>query len=102
MSLDKLKCWPEDALDNEITEGVRGPFTEKIYRAIDCSANEANWFSHDYIGPADLLLGLLQDETNAAVSILESFSVDRLDICREVVTTLGHDFEAWRSDHGVT
>ncbi len=51
-------------------------FSPKVKLVIRKSCEEAKHLGHDYIGPEHLLLGLIQDNTDLAVKVLESLSVN--------------------------
>lgn len=51
-------------------------FSPKVKKIISLSRNEALRLGHDYIGTEHLLLGMLQDNDNLAVRVLDAMDVD--------------------------
>ena len=51
-------------------------FSPKVKKIISLSRNEAVRLGHDYIGTEHLLLGMLQDNDNLAVRVLDAMDVD--------------------------
>ncbi|MDX1476101.1 MAG: ATP-dependent Clp protease ATP-binding subunit [Saprospiraceae bacterium] len=51
-------------------------FSSKVKRILHLSRNEALRLGHDYLGTEHLLLGMLEDNDNLAVRVLDSMEVD--------------------------
>ncbi len=51
-------------------------FSPKVKKIISLSRNEALRLGHDYIGTEHLLLGMIQDNDNLAVRVLDAMDVD--------------------------
>jgi len=51
-------------------------FSPKVKKIISLSRNEALRLGHDYIGTEHLLLGMLQDNDNLAVRVLDAMDID--------------------------
>src|SRR5688572_31145952 len=51
-------------------------FSPKVKKIISLSRSEAIRLGHDYIGTEHLLLGMLQDNDNLAVRVLDAMDVD--------------------------
>ena len=51
-------------------------FSPKVKKIISFSRNEALRLGHDYIGTEHLLLGMLFDNDNLAVRVLDAMDVD--------------------------
>jgi ATP-dependent Clp protease ATP-binding subunit ClpA len=64
--------------------GVRAPYVERARKALDLAAEEAQRYSHNYIGQEHILLGLLRVEDTVAAKILSSLGVN-LDRVRNKV-----------------
>ena len=54
----------------------RKHFSSKVKRILNLSRNEAQRLGHDYLGTEHLLLGMLEDNDNLAVRVLDSMDVD--------------------------
>jgi len=54
----------------------RKHFSSKVKRILNLSRNEAQRLGHDYLGTEHLLLGMLEDNDNLAIRVLDSMDVD--------------------------
>ena len=70
------------------------PFTPRAKRVLELSLREAMHFSHDYIGPEHILLGLLREGEGVAVQTLVRLGADLNRVRRQVVQLLGQEGEA--------
>ena len=55
-------------------------FSAKVKRILHLSRNEALRLGHDYIGAEHLLLGMLEDNDNLAVRVLDSMEIDFVEL----------------------
>ena len=51
-------------------------FSSKVKRILHLSRNEAVRLGHDYIGAEHVVLGMLEDNDNLAVKVLDSMDID--------------------------
>jgi hypothetical protein len=65
------------------------------------SLAEARWLAHDYVGTEHLLLALCEIRPSAATDILMRLGAQPREICKDVLTILGHqdDWRGWLADH---
>jgi ATP-dependent Clp protease ATP-binding subunit ClpC len=59
-------------------------FTDRARRVVTLAEEEARLLSHNYIGPEDILLGLLDEGEGVAARVLESLGIS-LEAAREQV-----------------
>ncbi len=62
-------------------------FDEQARRALHNAQEEAQHLQHNYIGTEHLLVGLIRDETNAAITILRNMNIDLIKI-RDTVESI--------------
>ena len=63
-------------------------FSPKVKKIISLSRNEALRLGHDYIGTEHLLLGMLQDNDNLAVRVLDAMDVDFSELKFKIEDTI--------------
>ncbi|MBK9103333.1 MAG: ATP-dependent Clp protease ATP-binding subunit [Saprospiraceae bacterium] len=63
-------------------------FSPKVKKIISLSRNEALRLGHDYIGTEHLLLGMLQDNDNLAVRVLDAMDVDFTELKFKIEDTI--------------
>lgn len=63
-------------------------FSPKVKKIISLSKNEALRLGHDYIGTEHLLLGMLQDNDNLAVRVLDAMDVDFTELKFKIEDTI--------------
>jgi ATP-dependent Clp protease ATP-binding subunit ClpC len=63
-------------------------FSPKVKKIISHSRDEAIRLGHDYIGTEHLLLGMLQDNDNLAVRVLEAMDVDFTELKFKIEDTI--------------
>ncbi len=63
-------------------------FSPKVKKIITLSKNEALRLGHDYIGTEHLLLGMLQDNDNLAVRVLDAMDVDFTELKFKIEDTI--------------
>lgn len=63
-------------------------FSPKVKKIITLSRNEAVRLGHDYIGTEHLLLGMLQDNDNLAVRVLDAMDVDFSELKFKIEDTI--------------
>ena len=63
-------------------------FSPKVKKIISLSRNEAFRLGHDYIGTEHLLLGMLQDNDNLAVRVLDAMDVDFSELKYKIEDTI--------------
>lgn len=64
-------------------------FTDRARHAVAQAQLEARGLNHDHIATEHILLGLIHDDTNAAVQILELLNVDPIEARRQVEEIIG-------------
>ena len=55
-------------------------FSSKVKRILHLSRNEALRLGHDYLGTEHLLLGMLEDNDNLAIRVLDSMEIDFMEL----------------------
>ena len=55
-------------------------FTERARKVVQLANKEAQHFNHEYIGTEHVLLGLIGDESSAAMAVVGSFGIDAQQI----------------------
>lgn len=63
-------------------------FSPKVKKIISLSRNEALRLGHDYIGTEHLLLGMLQDNDNLAVRVLDAMDIDFSELKYKIEDTI--------------
>ena len=63
-------------------------FSPKVKKIISLSRNEALRLGHDYIGTEHLLLGMIQDNDNLAVRVLDAMDVDFQELKFKIEDTI--------------
>ena len=63
-------------------------FSPKVKKIISFSRNEALRLGHDYIGTEHLLLGMLFDNDNLAVRVLDAMDVDFTELKFKIEDTI--------------
>ena len=65
------------------------------------SAAESRWLEHNHVGTEHLLMALCEIRPSAATDILMRLGAQPRDICKEVLTIMGHqdDWQRWLADH---
>ena len=66
-------------------------FSPKVKKIISLSRNEALRLGHDYIGTEHLLLGMLQDNDNLAVRVLDAMDVDFRELKLKIEDTIAEE-----------
>lgn len=64
-------------------------FSSKVKRILHLSRNEALRLGHDYLGTEHLLLGMLEDNDNLAMKVLDSMEVDFTELKFKIEDQLG-------------
>ncbi len=64
----------------EDNAGMWERFTERARKVVQLANQEAQRFNHEYIGTEHILLGLIGDESSAAMAVLGSFGSDAQQI----------------------
>ena len=64
-------------------------FTDSALRAVSHGIRRASQMGHTYVGTEHLLLGLLSEESSAAASILERFSVSYKAVEQKIYELIG-------------
>ncbi len=59
-------------------------FSFQVKKVISLSREEAIRLGHDYIGTEHLLLGLIKDNDNLAVKVLDSFEIDLVELTYKI------------------
>jgi ATP-dependent Clp protease ATP-binding subunit ClpC len=65
------------------------PFAPEVKKALELSLRESLELAHDKIGPAHLLLGVLQQGDNGGARVLRDLNVDVVRLAREVRSRAG-------------
>src|SRR6187401_3218084 len=66
-------------------------FSPKVKKIISLSRSEALRLGHDYIGTEHLLLGMLQDNDNLAVRVLDAMDVDFTELKFKIEDTIAEN-----------
>ena len=66
-------------------------FSPKVKKIIGLSRSEAIRLGHDYIGTEHLLLGMLQDNDNLAVRVLDAMDVDFTELKFKIEDTIAEN-----------
>jgi ATP-dependent Clp protease ATP-binding subunit ClpC len=66
-------------------------FSPKVKKIISLSRSEAVRLGHDYIGTEHLLLGMLQDNDNLAVRVLDAMDVDFTELKFKIEDTISEN-----------
>ncbi|HWB94646.1 MAG TPA: Clp protease N-terminal domain-containing protein [Puia sp.] len=66
-------------------------FSTQLKEIISFSRDEAERLGNDYIGTEHLLLALLREGNNTALSILKSFKVDLVEMQKEIEMAIKSD-----------
>lgn len=77
-------------------------FDEQSRRVLQYAQEEAQRFQHNYIGTEHLLLGLIRDETNVAVTILRNLNVDPVKVRDAVEFIIGRGDRIILGEIGLT
>jgi len=59
-------------------------FTDRARKVMGLARQEAQRFNHDYIGTEHILLGLVQEESGVAASVLRNMDIDLKKVRLEV------------------
>jgi ATP-dependent Clp protease ATP-binding subunit ClpC len=70
------------------------PFTPRVKRVLELTAEEARQLGHNYIGSEHLLLGLLREGQGVAARVLEILGADPNNIHTQVIRMVGESTEA--------
>jgi ATP-dependent Clp protease ATP-binding subunit ClpC len=70
------------------------PFTPRVKRVLELTAEEARQLGHNYIGSEHLLLGLLREGQGVAARVLEILGADPNNIRTQVIRMVGESTEA--------
>jgi ATP-dependent Clp protease ATP-binding subunit ClpC len=65
------------------------PFTPEVKKALELSLRESLELGHNHIGPAHLLLGLLQQGDNGGVRVLRNLHVDVEELAHKIRSQAG-------------
>lgn len=68
-------------------------FSSKVKRILHLSRNEALRLGHDYLGTEHLLLGMLEDNDNLAMKVLDSMEVDFSELKFKIEDQLGEQVQ---------
>lgn len=72
-------------------------FSSKVKRILHLSRNEALRLGHDYLGTEHLLLGMIEDNDNLAVKVLDSMEVDFNELKYKIEDQLGEQSQEMAS-----
>jgi len=73
---------------------VEIPFTPRAKRMLDLSRDEARKLSHDHVGTAHLLLGLIRENEGVAARVLENLGVDGTKVSRHILALIAEGNDA--------
>lgn len=76
-----------------------GDFTPRFNNIVNLASMQARALGHNYIGTEHLLLGLLKEESSAAVNALGQFGVSAQDIVGDISKALGAVNAGGERDH---
>src|SRR5687767_1192803 len=63
-------------------------FTERVRKVLAMSREEAVRLHHEYVGTEHLLLGLIREGEGVAAAVLQSLSVDLVEIQQNIEKTV--------------
>jgi ATP-dependent Clp protease ATP-binding subunit ClpA len=69
--------------------GPLGRFTPRARKALALAEDAARAVPHNYVGTEHLLLGVIDEGTNLALTVLEVLGVEAVDLRAEIVASLG-------------
>jgi PII-like signaling protein len=91
------------AIEKRLREQVsRETPTDQFLKSLEeKSRGEARWLGNDYVGTEHLLLALCEIRPSAATDVLMQMGMQPRDICRELLSGLGHgqNWQRWLADH---
>ncbi len=80
----------KNPLDSQITTDHYARFTDRSRKVMQLANQEAQRFSHEYIGTEHILLGLVKEGSGVAANVLKNLDIDLRKVRQEVEKIVQH------------
>jgi ATP-dependent Clp protease ATP-binding subunit ClpC len=87
--VSSLRGADQPPTDDQAALGIFGRFTPRAREALAIAERTARERPHNYVGTEHMLLGILDEQQNLGVKVLQALDIEPADLRVEVVAALG-------------